>query len=135
LSRSGWSIPTIESGPAEADVETVSALAVVADAGHGPDPGSSARLVVTDAQDVVVGWVELGSGRRHVSDPRRSTEFHDAVDLWLELVDCSPSNGTPVGTAGAAGTATRGRGHLRLTETRFPDPPVRRTLVVPLRRR
>lgn len=108
----------------------MSALAVLADPGHGPDPrgASTARLVVSDADDVVVGWVELASGRRHVSDPARAAAFHEAVDLWLELVDPTP------GRSGGRPNAT-GTGPLRLTETRFPDPPVRRTLVVPLRRR
>jgi hypothetical protein len=107
-----------------ADALDVTALAVFADPGFGPDPTRSdtARLVVTDADDVVVGWVELASGHRHVGDPARAEEFEDAVDLWLELV------------GGAAKPPARPapRHQLRVTETRFPDPPVRRSLVIPL---
>jgi NADPH-dependent glutamate synthase beta subunit-like oxidoreductase len=101
----------------------MTALAVCADRSVGIDPARGAgRLVVSDDEGVVVGWVELTTGQREVRDVVRGAEFHDAVDLWLELV------GTVGENAGADA-----HGHpLQVTETRFPDASMRRTLVIPL---
>jgi len=80
--------------------------------------------VVTDDEDVVVGWVDLAGGLRHVGDPRRAEQFHDAVDLWLQVV------APPVPDRVSPPVASP----LRVIETRFPDATRRRTLVMPLSR-
>ena len=101
----------------------MTALAVTTDHVAGPSGGWGARLVVTDDADVVVGWVDLAHSRRHVSDPLRAEQFHEAVDLWLQIV-------TPAGPD--AVTPPQITHPLRVTETRFPDAKRRRTLVMPL---
>lgn len=88
--------------------------------------GDSERLVVSDDADVVVGWVDLGTGARTVFDHDRAAAFHAAVDDWTQLVQAAHDP--------AADPPTTGR-RLCLVETRYPDRPLRRFLVAPLVRR
>jgi hypothetical protein len=105
--------------------------------GHG---SGSDRIDVTDHEGRTIGWVDLASGDRHLLDPAHATDFDDLVDYWLDAAGLAvAAQGTDPTVAGGRGTGrpatppNHPSRRFRVTEVRFPDPEVVRTLVAPLR--
>jgi hypothetical protein len=85
--------------------------------------GADERLLVNDADGVLVGWVDLATGRRVVTRPERASAFEDVIDSWFDLVGDTTNDPSP---------RTPAAQDLRVTEVRFPDAPLVRSLVAPL---
>ena len=81
------------------------------------------RLLVNDADGALVGWVDLATGRRVVTSPDRASAFEDVIDSWFDLVGDTSSDPSPRPAAAQ---------DLRVTEVRFPDAPLVRSLIAPL---
>lgn len=86
-------------------------------------PPVADRIDVLDDRGRAIGWVDPRSGVRNLIDEDQATAFDEMVDFWLSTSGVeSPHSGT--------GTPT---GHMTVQEVRFPDPPVIRSLLIPLR--
>jgi len=94
---------------------------------HEPGPFGD-RLDVADHDGRPVGWVDLGSGRRVVFQASQGAAFDAAVDLWFDAVGDNATSQWRGSTPVRPGSNQP----LRVTETRFVDPEVVRTLVMPL---
>jgi len=81
------------------------------------------RLLVNDSDGALVGWVELATGRRVLERPDRAQAFDDVIDSWFDLVGDTSDGDRPL---------LRSAEHLRVTEVRYPDAPLVRSLVAPL---
>ena len=93
-----------------------------------PSTGFGDRIDVTDDDGRRLGWVDPGSGARTVLVPDRRDVFDDVVDFWLTAAGLSPQDdGAPEAPALPA-PPTR----VHVTETRFPDAHLVRTLMIPL---
>jgi hypothetical protein len=87
------------------------------------------RLDVADGRGRPIGWVDLGTGHRVVLEAAQGAAFDAAVDLWFDAVgDNATAQGRGSTPAGRPGSNSA----LQVTETRFVDPEVVRTLVMPL---
>jgi hypothetical protein len=89
----------------------------------GPD-----RIDVTDEQGRRIGWVDPRTGVRNLLVPDRAADFDEMVDFWL--VAAGLSEGTEDG-ATEPGTSL-GIHRMHVTEVRYPDPEVVRSLLIPL---
>ena len=89
----------------------------------GPD-----RIDVTDEQGRRIGWVDPRTGVRNLLVSDRAAEFEEMVDFWL--VAAGLSEGTDDGTTEPG--ASLGIHRMHVTEVRYPDPEVVRSLLIPL---
>ncbi len=81
------------------------------------------RIDILDERGRSIGWVDPRTGVRNLTDPRHAREFDEMVDFWL----------TTAGVEDADAPPTADTEHWSVTEVRFPDPPVIRSLLIPLR--
>ncbi|MEO8328736.1 MAG: hypothetical protein ABI586_01910, partial [Candidatus Nanopelagicales bacterium] len=92
------------------------------------------RIDVTDENGVCIGWVDPRSGARNLVAAERAVEFDEMVDFWLvtagltEFADPTAASAVPNGWQPSAAHP------IQLTEVRFPDPEVVRSLLIPLLR-
>ena len=94
----------------------------------GPD-----RIDVTDELGRRIGWVDPRTGVRNLLVPDRAAEFDEMVDFWLVAAGLSES-------ADEAATELRrselgtamGSHRMHVTEVRYPDPEIVRSLLIPL---
>jgi hypothetical protein len=98
---------------------------------HEPGPEGD-RLDVADHDGRPVGWVDLGSGRRVVFQASQGAAFDAAVDLWFDAVGDNATSQWRGATPVRPGSHQPLTDPLQVTETRFVDPEVVRTLVMPL---
>ena len=81
------------------------------------------RIDILNEAGRSIGWVDPRSGARNLLDPNHAREFDEMVDFWLSTSGVeSPHSGTDTPT-----------GHMTVQEVRYPDPPVIRSLLIPLR--
>lgn len=81
------------------------------------------RIDILDEAGRSIGWVDPRSGARNLSDPDHAKEFAEMVDFWLTTAGVDgPDDGTGAPTD-----------RWSVAEVRFPDPPVTRSLLIPLR--
>lgn len=86
-------------------------------------PPAADRIDVLDEQGRAIGWVDPRSGARNLIDAGHAAAFDEMVDFWLTT--------SGVETPNAPLDAPTGR--MTVQEIRFPDPPVTRSLLIPLR--
>jgi hypothetical protein len=86
-------------------------------------PPVADRIDVLDERGRAIGWVDPRSGVRNLIDQDHAAAFDEMVDFWL----CTSGVESP---DSAANTPT---GHMTVQEIRYPDPPVIRSLLIPLR--
>lgn len=104
------------------------------------DALGSDRIDVTDEDGICIGWVDTSTGDRHLLVADRAHDFDDMIEFWLTAAGLSdgpggvspgrplaPVDGAPEKNAGESGLRT-----MRVSEVRYPDPEVVRSLVVPL---
>lgn len=85
--------------------------------------GAADRIDVLDHHGRAIGWVDPRSGARNLIDEDHAAEFDEMVDFWLATTGIrSPQRGSAVPA-----------GHMTVHEVRFPDRPVLRSLLIPLR--
>jgi hypothetical protein len=83
------------------------------------------RIDILDEAGRSIGWVDPRSGARNLIDPSHAREFDEMVDFWMSTAGVDgphDGNGAPTD-------------RMSITEIRFPDPPVVRSLLIPLRPR
>jgi hypothetical protein len=80
------------------------------------------RIDILDESGQSIGWVDPRSGARNLTDPLHAREFEEMVDFWLSAAGVED-----------VGTFEAPTSKMRVNEVRFPDPPVVRSLVIPLR--
>lgn len=81
------------------------------------------RIDILDEAGRSIGWVDPRSGARNLSDPGHAKEFAEMVDFWLSTA----------GVDGPGGDNAAPTDRMSVSEVRFPDPPVIRSLLIPLR--
>lgn len=81
------------------------------------------RIDVLDRSGRSIGWVDPRSGARNLTDPAAAQDFAEMVDFWLTAAGVDEPTETP--------NAPTDR--MTINEVRFPDPPVIRSLLIPLR--
>ena len=81
------------------------------------------RIDILDEGGRSIGWVDPRTGVRNLTDPEHAREFDEMVDFWMSTAGVDEPNPQP----------TRATEHMSVNEIRFPDPPVIRSLLVPLR--
>lgn len=80
------------------------------------------RIDILDEAGRSIGWVDPRSGARNLIDPVHAKEFAEMVDFWMS-------------TAGMDGPDDDGAAptdRMSVSEVRFPDPLVIRSLLIPL---
>ena len=80
------------------------------------------RIDILDESGRSIGWVDPRSGARNLTDPIHAREFDEMVDFWLSAAGVEN-----------IGTVDPPNSNMQVSEVRFPDPPVIRSLVIPLR--
>ena len=99
------------------------------------------RIDVTDETGAPIGWVDTRTGVRNLLAPDRADDFDAMVDFWLTaagLVDPAGVDGAheavgpPADAASSVAASSIAAGKLRVTEVRYPDPEVIRSLLIPL---
>lgn len=81
------------------------------------------RIDILDEAGRSIGWVDPRSGARNLIDPTHAKEFDEMVDFWMSTAGVDgPDDGNQAPTD-----------RMSVTEIRFPDPPVIRSLLIPLR--
>lgn len=81
------------------------------------------RIDILDDAGRSIGWVDPRSGARNLLDPTHAREFDEMVDFWMSTAGVDgPDDGSRAPTD-----------RMSVTEIRFPDPPVIRSLLIPLR--
>lgn len=81
------------------------------------------RIDILDEAGRSIGWVDPRSGARNLIDPNQAREFDEMVDFWMSTAGVDgPDDGSSAPTD-----------RMSVTEIRFPDPPVIRSLLIPLR--
>jgi hypothetical protein len=81
------------------------------------------RIDILDEAGRSIGWVDPRSGARNLLDPSHAREFDEMVDFWMSTAGVDgPDDGSAAPTD-----------RMSVTEIRFPDPPVIRSLLIPLR--
>lgn len=86
-------------------------------------PPVADRIDVLDERGRAIGWVDPRSGVRNLIDEDHAAAFDEMVDFWLSTSGvASPDSATDTPT-----------GHMTVQEIRYPDPPVIRSLLIPLR--
>lgn len=81
------------------------------------------RIDILDEAGRSIGWVDPRSGARNLIDPGLAKEFGEMVDFWM----------TAAGVDGPDGEGGAPTDRMSVSEVRFPDPPVIRSLLMPLR--
>jgi hypothetical protein len=81
------------------------------------------RIDILDEGGRSIGWVDPRTGVRNLTDPRHAREFDEMVDFWLATAGVGEGQSEP----------TADTDHWSVNEVRFPDPPVIRSLLIPLR--
>jgi hypothetical protein len=81
------------------------------------------RIDILDERGRSIGWVDPRTGVRNLTDPRHAREFDEMVNFWMVTAGVDEPESPP----------TPATGHMSVKEIRFPDPPVIRSLVIPLR--
>ncbi|HVQ89286.1 MAG TPA: hypothetical protein VMT88_14005 [Actinomycetes bacterium] len=97
-------------------------------AGAGP---TEDRIDVTDDQGRRIGWVDPRTGARTLLEADRAAEFDEMVDFWLFAAGLSDTPGVEsdgLRKESEAGAPLR----MHITEVRYPDPEVVRSLMIPL---
>ena len=89
----------------------------------GPD-----RIDVTDEQGRRIGWVDPRTGVRNLLVPGRAADFDEMVDFWLVAAGLSEAADE---AATELGTSMESH-QMHVTEVRYPDPEVVRSLLIPL---
>lgn len=93
-----------------------------------PSTGLGDRIDVTDDEGRRLGWVDPGSGTRTLLVPDLRDVFDDVVDFWLTAAGLSSPAEATAGEPAVPAPPPR----MHVTETRFPDAHVVRTLMMPL---
>ncbi len=92
--------------------------------GKGKSMSAAAdRIDILDELGRSIGWVDPLTGIRNLTDPVHAREFDEMVDFWMTTAGVEEPDSEPTSAAG----------HMSVSEVRYPDPPVIRTLVIPLR--
>lgn len=86
-------------------------------------PPAADRIEVRDEHGRAIGWVDPRSGTRNLLDQAHAADFDEMVDFWL----------TTSGVASPRASADAPAAGMTVQEVRFPDPPVTRSLLIPLR--
>lgn len=81
------------------------------------------RIDILDEGGHSIGWVDPRTGVRNLTDPVHAREFDEMVDFWMSTA----------GVDGPGSAPTTTTEHMSVNEVRFPDPPVIRSLLIPLR--
>lgn len=81
------------------------------------------RIDILDEGGRSIGWVDPRSGARNLTDPSHAREFDEMVDFWMATA----------GDDGPQPSPEAPEGRMTVNEVRFPDPPVIRSLLIPLR--
>jgi hypothetical protein len=81
------------------------------------------RIDILDQRGRSIGWVDPRTGIRNLTDPRHAREFDEMVDFWMATAGVEEPEVPPTSTTD----------QLSVKEIRFPDPPVVRSLLIPLR--
>lgn len=81
------------------------------------------RIDILNEQGRSIGWVDPRTGVRNLTDPIHAKDFDDMVDFWMTTAGVDEPDSDP--------TAATER--MSVNEVRFPDPPVIRSLLIPLR--
>jgi hypothetical protein len=81
------------------------------------------RIDILDERGRSIGWVDPRTGVRNLTDPIHAREFDEMVDFWMTTAGVDDPDLEP----------TAATGHMSVSEVRFPDPPVVRSLLIPLR--
>jgi hypothetical protein len=81
------------------------------------------RIDIVDESGRSIGWVDPTTGIRNLLDPQQQREFNEMVDFWMTTAGVNDPDSTP-----SAPTE-----RMSVTEVRYPDPPVIRSLLMPLR--
>jgi hypothetical protein len=81
------------------------------------------RIDILDEAGRSIGWVDPRSGARNLIDPNQAREFDEMVDFWMSTA----------GVDGPDDESSAPTDRMSVTEIRFPDPPVIRSLLIPLR--
>lgn len=85
-------------------------------------PPAADRIDVLDERGRAIGWVDPRSGVRNLIDEEQAAAFDEMVDFWLSTS----------GVQAPEVPADTPKGHMTVHELRFPDPPVVRSLLIPL---
>ena len=85
------------------------------------------RIDVMDEHGARIGWVDPRTGVRNLLAPDRGAEFDEMIDFWLAAAGLSDRahQGTDMESPAAPIS-------MHITEVRYPDPEVVRSLVIPL---
>ncbi len=86
-------------------------------------PAVTDRIDILNEDGRSIGWVDPRSGARNLIDPDHAKEFDEMVDFWM----------TAAGVDGPDEAADAPTHRMSVAEIRFPDPPVIRSLLIPLR--
>ncbi len=81
------------------------------------------RIDILDEAGRSIGWVDPRSGARNLLNPDHAKEFDEMVDFWM----------TTAGVDGPQEGSSAPTDRMSVAEIRFPDPPVIRSLLIPLR--
>ena len=81
------------------------------------------RIDILDEDGRSIGWVDPATGIRNLTDPGHAREFNEMVDFWMSTAGVDDAEAAPTTTAE----------RMTVTEVRYPDPPVIRSLLIPLR--
>jgi hypothetical protein len=81
------------------------------------------RIDILDEGGRSIGWVDPRSGARNLTDPSHAREFDEMVDFWM----------TTAGVEEPPESREAPAGRMTVNEVRFPDRPVIRSLLIPLR--
>lgn len=89
--------------------------------------GATDRINVFDEVGSTIGWVDPLSGERTLLVPGRRADFEETVDFWLSAAGLA---GGSASCGEYSSVAKRRR--TSVTEVRYPDPDVVRSLLIPL---
>jgi hypothetical protein len=93
---------------------------------HGVLPGSD-RIDVLDESGVLIGWVDPATGLRNLLAADRAADFDEMIDFWLAAAGLSDRQ-----DADSPASPAEGPARMQVSEIRYPDPEVVRSLVIPL---
>ncbi len=86
-------------------------------------PAAVDRIDILDESGRSIGWVDPRTGDRNLTDPVHAHDFDEMVDFWMTTAGVDDPDSDP--------TAPTER--MTVSEVRYPDPPVIRSLLIPLR--
>jgi hypothetical protein len=85
------------------------------------------RIDVMDEHGVRIGWVDPRTGVRNLLAPDRAADFDEMIDFWLAAAGLSDEE-LPTASIDVPDSPIS----MRVSEVRYPDPEVVRSLVIPL---